>query len=150
MQHSKTLPLEMLWVHVLWDTMMWPERNCGFSVMAAFSSQHLKSGPVFYSELWEGFFSQIALNPADPVLAIMLPFMGRHVSNCTALFMRINKVSHATSHTPCVYKEWGPASYVESKHLYPLLTVSCYQPLLDTLDYPENDMNFLVDWTHAM
>lgn len=64
--------------------------------------------------------------------------------------MRVNKVSHGASHTPCVYKEWGLVSYVKSKLLYPLLTVSYYHLLSDTLDYQENNMNFLVDWTHVM
>lgn len=71
--------------------------------------------------------------------------MGRHVSNCAALFMRISKVSHAASHTPCVYKGGGLASRVESKLLYPLLAVSYYHLLSHSLDYRENSMNVLAD-----
>lgn len=100
---------------------------------------------MFCLGLWEGFRSQIALNLADTVWAIMLAIYGLTCEQLYCIIYENKQVSHATSHTPCVYKGGGLASHVESKLLYPLLAVSYYHLLSRSLDYRENSMNVLAD-----
>lgn len=114
---------------------------------AAFSCLHPTTDSISQLELWEGFLSQIALNLDDPVhVDCVCPLMGWHVSNCIiALFIRKknnNKESWAPHHIPCLYEEWGLASYGEFEILHASLTVSCYHLLSDILVYQENIMNF--------